>query len=108
MTAEQQQAWARVARAAATVGELYRAGGNSGEANRELFESTVDAVFARVQPSDVAEAMRAGWPELAPLQATDNLAGYLQRQADLDYSQLHWRLVDLQASATTNQDHEGR
>ncbi len=95
MTPEQQAAWARLARAASTVGELYLAGANKPEANGELFDATVAAVFARLPLSEVAGAMRAGWPELGTIEALDNVEGFLERQANLDRDQLHWTLADL-------------
>ncbi len=95
MTPEQQAAWARLARAASTVGELYLTGANKPAAKGELFDATVAAVFARLPLSEVAASMRAGWPELGPVEAVDNIEGFLERQANLDRDQLHWRLAAL-------------
>lgn len=95
MTPEQQAAWARLARAASAVGELYLAGANKPKANGELFDATVAAVFARLPLSEVAGAMRAGWPELGPIEALDNVEGLLERQANLDRDHLRWTLADL-------------
>ncbi len=96
MTAEQRSAWARLARAAVTAPELYaEERRSSGEVNRELFEAAIAAVLAGLPVSEVAQAMRAGWPALDLVDAIEDVEGYLERQAGLDRDHLRWTLAEL-------------
>lgn len=96
MTAEQRSAWARLARAAVAAPELYaEERRSSGEVNRELFEATIAAVLSCLPVSEVAQAMRAGWPGLDLVDAIEDVEGYLERQAGLDRDHLRWTLAEL-------------
>ncbi len=97
MTREQ-QAWARVTGAAATVADLYTAGNCTPVAYRELFESTVDVVFVGLSMMDVAEAMCAGCSGLDNAEALDNVEAYLDRQAFIDELELQGAFAALKAN----------
>jgi hypothetical protein len=92
---EQQQAWARVARASAAVAELWVAGTNSREANDELCDVTAAAVLAGVGLREAAEAIRSGWPGLQTSDAVDTVEVFLGCQADAEREQLHRRLAEI-------------
>jgi hypothetical protein len=61
--------------------------------NHELFGAVVTWVLVGLTLDEVADAMRAGWPELGVEEV--NAEGYIERQGDLDRAYLRRRLANI-------------